>query len=105
MALTAFNEDMEIISKLSDLPNDTDGLTAAIVGRIELGRKGESFYEHLPVSIDHTSRTVMIGINGKLHIDITTRIAVAASTARTIVGIQQILVQFANTGEILSLTR
>ena len=29
MALTAFNEDMEIISKLSDLPNDTDGLTAA----------------------------------------------------------------------------
>lgn len=29
MALTAFNEDMEIISKLSDLPNDTDGLTPA----------------------------------------------------------------------------
>ena len=29
MALTAFNEDMEIISKLSDLPNDTDGLTSA----------------------------------------------------------------------------
>lgn len=29
MALTAFNEDMEIISRLSDLPNDTDGLTAA----------------------------------------------------------------------------
>lgn len=29
MALTTFNEDMEIISKLSDLPNDTDGLTAA----------------------------------------------------------------------------
>ena len=29
MAFKAFNEDMEIISKLSDLPNDTDGLTAA----------------------------------------------------------------------------
>lgn len=27
MALTAFNEDMEIISKLSTYPNDTDGLT------------------------------------------------------------------------------
>lgn len=29
MAFTAFNEDMEIISRLSDLPNDTDGLTPA----------------------------------------------------------------------------
>ena len=29
MALTTFNEDMEIISRLSDLPNDTDGLTPA----------------------------------------------------------------------------
>ena len=27
MALTTFNEDMEIISKLSTYPNDTDGLT------------------------------------------------------------------------------
>ena len=27
MALTAFNEDMDIISKLSTYPNDTDGLT------------------------------------------------------------------------------
>ena len=27
MALTTFNEDMDIISKLSTYPNDTDGLT------------------------------------------------------------------------------
>lgn len=29
MALTPFNEDIEIISKLSDLPNDTEGLSPA----------------------------------------------------------------------------
>lgn len=29
MALTTFNEDVEIISKLSDLPNDTEGLSPA----------------------------------------------------------------------------
>lgn len=29
MALTPFNEDVEIISKLSDLPNDTEGLSPA----------------------------------------------------------------------------
>ena len=40
MALTTFNEDMEIISKLSDLPNDTDGLTAAeLKARFDLAGK------------------------------------------------------------------
>lgn len=40
MAFTKFNEDMEIIAKLSDEPNDADGLTAAeLKARFDLAGK------------------------------------------------------------------
>ena len=40
MALTAFNEDMEIISKLSTYPNDTDGMTTEeLKARFDLAGK------------------------------------------------------------------
>lgn len=69
MALTPFSEDVEIISKLSDLPNDTDGLTPAeLKARFDLAGKRIKQYinETLLAELGGTTGAGNVGV-GKVN--------------------------------------
>lgn len=65
MAFNTFNEDMDIISKLGDEPNEENGLTAAgLKARFDLaGNKIKTFLNNLIVTMDGSTGAANIGFN------------------------------------------
>lgn len=80
MALTPFSEDVEIISKLSDLPNDTDGLTPAeLKARFDLAGKRIKQYinETLLAELGGTTGAGNVGVDKVNGTDLGTTIQAA----------------------------
>ena len=65
MALTTFNEDMEIISKLSTYPNDTDGLTPD-----ELKARFDQAGKLLKAYVNNTLLTELGGASGAANLGV-----------------------------------
>lgn len=65
MALTAFNEDMEIISKQSTYPNDADGMTAEEL-KASFDRAGKLIQEY----INNTLLTELGGASGAANLGV-----------------------------------
>ena len=65
MALTTFNEDMEIISKLSTYPNDTDGLTPD-----ELKARFDQAGKLLKAYVNNTLLTELGGTSGAANLGV-----------------------------------
>ena len=65
MALTTFNEDMEIISKLSTYPNDADGMTPEEL-KVSFDRAGKLIQEY----INNTLLTELGGASGAANLGV-----------------------------------